>query len=167
MFKLAILFMLSLCSNLLMAQQGKTTPIEFSANTMQFARHLGDDVRKLSGEVVFHHEDTKMYCDSAYLYTATNRFRAFSNIVIHVSDTVSIYGDKLDYDGNLRQAVLTGKVKMVDPQMTLTTNRLNYNMNTNTANYTTGGRIVDAENVLTSLWGFYYADQKQFFSTGM
>jgi lipopolysaccharide export system protein LptA len=140
-----------------------TTPIDFNANSMQFDRRMGEDVRRLLGDVVFIHEDTRMTCDSAYLFTATNSFRAFSNIFIQVSDTVSIYGDRLDYDGNTRVAVLSGKVRMVDPQMTLTTSQLIYDLNSNTANYSTGGRIVDADNVLTSRWGFYYADEKRFF----
>lgn len=144
----------------------KGTPIEFNASSMQFDRRLGQDVRRLIGNVVFHHEDTRMYCDSAYLFTATNSFQAFSNIRIEVSDTLDIYGDRLDYDGNTRQAELRGRVRMVDPQMTLTTDRLKYDMNSNTANYYTGGRIVDDQNVLTSQWGFYYADEKRFFFRG-
>lgn len=159
---LLVLLMLIPVISVFGQQQKKTTPIEFNANSMHYDRNLGADVRRLIGNVVFHHEDTRMYCDSAYLNTASNSFKAFSNIFIQVSDTVSIYGDRLDYSGNTRQAVLTGEVRMIDPQMTLTTNSLIYNMNSNTATYNTGGRIVDADNILTSIWGFYYANEKRF-----
>ncbi len=139
------------------------TPIDWQAGSIQFDRRIGEDVRRLIDDVVFIHEDTKMYCDSAYLYSDANNLRAFSNIVIEVSDTVTIFGDELFYDGNRRWAELTGNVRMKDPQMTLYTEYLEYDLEKNTANYIDGGRIVDAENVLTSIWGFYFADEKEFF----
>ncbi len=143
--------------------QEDRTPIEWEASSMLHDRSIGEHVRRLIGEVVFVHEDTRMFCDSAYLYTADNSLRAFSNIVIEVSDTVTIYGDQLFYDGNRRWAELTGNVRMVDPQMTLYTPYLEYDLEANTATYTRGGRIVDAENELTSQWGFYFADLGEFF----
>ena len=139
------------------------TPIDWEARSVSFDRRLGEDVRRLRGDVVFTHEDTRMYCDSAYLYSAENSLRAFGNIKILVSDTVTIYGDELFYDGNRRWAELTGDVRMVDPQMTLYTEYLEYDLEANTANYIDWGRIVDAENELTSRWGFYFADDKEFF----
>ncbi len=148
---------------LVLLSQDEGTPIDWQASSISFDRRLGEDVRRLKGHVVFIHEDTRMYCDSAYLYSADNNLRAFSNIIIFVSDTVTIYGDELFYDGNRRWAELTGNVRMVDPQMTLYTNYLEYDLEANTANYIDGGRIVDAENELTSIWGFYYADEKEFF----
>jgi lipopolysaccharide export system protein LptA len=144
--------------------EGDTTRVELiHANSMRFDRRIGDDVRRLLGEVHFRHEEANMYCDSAYLFSDSNSLRAFSNVYIQVSDTVSIYGDELYYDGNTRIAEMTGNVKMIDPQMTLTTNFLIYDLELNTANYKNGGRIVDTDNDLTSRWGFYYADEKRFF----
>lgn len=153
---------LLLCSFVGFAQD-ESTPIDWQAKSASFDRQLGEDVRRLKGDVVFIHEDTRMYCDSAYLYSADNNLRAFSNIRILVSDTVTIYGDELFYDGNRRWAELTGNVLMTDPQMMLYTDYLEYDLDANTANYIDGGRIVDAENELTSLWGFYFADEKEFF----
>ncbi|MFO7998236.1 MAG: OstA-like protein [Bacteroidales bacterium] len=145
-----------------LAQQ--PTQIELvHAERMQSGSQIGDDVRRLIDNVQFRHEDAHMYCDSAYLFARTNSLRAFGNVFIQVSDTVSIYGDELFYNGNSRMAELTGGVRMVDPQMTLTTPQLFYDLDANTARYGSGGRIVDADNVLTSNEGFYYADLKHFF----
>ncbi len=143
--------------------QDEKTPIDWEAGTFEFDRRIGDDVRRLIDDVVFTHEDTRMYCDSAYLYSEANSLRAFSNIVIEVSDTVTIFGDKLFYNGNTRWAELTGNVRMIDPQMTLYTEYLEYDLDNNTAVYVDGGRIVDQENELVSRWGFYFADEKEFF----
>ncbi len=139
------------------------TPIDWEAGMIEFDRRIGEDVRRLIDDVVFTHEDTKMYCDSAYLYSQDNSLRAFSNIIIEVSDSVTIYGDELFYDGNRRWVEMTGNVRMVEPGMTLYTEYLEYDLDLNTANYFDGGRIVDQENELFSLWGFYYADDKEFF----
>lgn len=147
----------------MMYPQDERTPIDWEASSFEFDRRIGEDVRRLLGNVVFNHEDTRMFCDSAYLYSEANSLRAFSNIVIEVSDTVTMYGDRLFYDGNRRWAELTGNVRLTDPQMTLYTDYLEYDLDNNTATYTQGGRIVDASNELQSLWGFYYADDKEFF----
>jgi lipopolysaccharide assembly outer membrane protein LptD (OstA) len=145
----------------------RTTRVDLiHADDMRFDRSIAPDARRLIGNVQFKHEDTRMFCDSAYQFTVDNNFNAYGNVFIQVSDTVQIYGDRLYYKGNTRIAELHGNVKMVDNQMTLTTQHLFYNLETNTANYIQGGKIVDAENTLTSKWGFYYADDKNFFFRG-
>ncbi len=151
-------------SGFMLLSADEPTRIELvESDSMMFDRRIGEDVRRLIGNVHFRHEETNMFCDSAYLFSATNSIRAYGNIFIEVSDTVSIFGDELYYNGNTRKAELTGNVEMIDNQMTLTTGHLLYDMNSNTAKYVNGGRIVDAENDLTSIWGFYYADDKHFF----
>ena len=158
-----ILLTVFLCLSGFSALAQEKTPIGFSARSMQFDKRIGEDARRLIDNVHFSHEGTNMYCDSAYLFSQQNRLQAYRNIYIQVNDTVSIFGDRLDYDGNTRIAELTGNVKMIDPQMTLTTGHLIYDLNNSTANYAGGGRIVDKENTLTSRWGYYYVNQKQFF----
>ena len=142
----------------------KTTRVDLiRADDIRFDREIAPDARRLIGDVKFQHDDVLMYCDSAYQFTQANRFNAYGNVHIQVSDSLEIFGDKLYYSGNTRIAELHGNVKMIDNQMTLTTQHLYYNLETNTANYIDGGKIVDAENTLTSIWGFYYADEKNFF----
>ncbi len=163
MTKAPILIIIFLVLTSLTLPQDERTPIDWEASSFEFDRRIGEDVRRLLGDVIFNHEDTRMFCDSAYLYSEANSLRAFSNIVIEVSDTVTIFGDRLFYDGNRRWAELTGNVRMTDPQMTLYTDYLEYDLERNTATYIDGGRIIDASNELQSLWGFYYADDKEFF----
>lgn len=142
----------------------RTTRVDLiRADDIRFDRDVAADARRLVGDVKFQHEDATMRCDSAWQFTVDNRFNAYGNVYINVNDSVDIFGDKLYYNGNTRVAELHGNVKMIDNQMTLTTQHLFYNLETNTANYIDGGKIVDAENVLTSIWGFYYADDKNFF----
>jgi lipopolysaccharide export system protein LptA len=117
----------------------------------------------LRGNVELQHENTFFYCDSANLMRQTNSFRAFQNVHIIINDTVNIYGDSLDYDGNTKIAELYGDVKLVDKKATLYTDYLIFDRNTNIASYITWGRILDAENELLSDIGYYYSNIDEFF----
>jgi len=142
----------------------KNTKIELiKANSLEFDKSLNKEVRRLIGNVVLKHDETFMYCDSAYLYSETNRFDAFSNIHIKVSDSVDVWGDLLKYDGNSRLAELNHNCKMVDNQSTLTSDCLFYDLKNDIAYYNSGGNIDNAENNLKSKIGRYYSKEKMFF----
>lgn len=141
----------------------KVTKIDLvSANTLEFDKRYGSDVKRLIGSVVLKHDNTYLYCDSAYLYSETNGVDAYGNVRI-TSNTVNIESAVLNYDGNTKTAQLHKDVVLNDGQMTLRTEYLTYNTRSNIGNYTTGGKITDPENTLTSKIGYYYANDKQFF----
>ena len=122
------------------------------------------DAQRLIGNVEFEHEGTLMFCDSAYFYDVGNRMEAFSNIRI-IGDSVTVTGNRLNYDGATRLADIIGNVKMVDPSTILTTDRLQYDLATKLACYSTGGKIVSSENKneLTSIFGQYNSKTKLFY----
>ena len=160
LFIVYCLLFIALCQ----AQQPKSARIELlHANTFNFDKNLGNDVRPLIGDVIFKHENYLLYCDSAYLYNERNSLDAFGHVIIRSGDTLTIYGDFLKYDGNTEIALLNNNVKMVDKQMTLTTDKLKYNMKDEIAEYFTCGTLVDPENTLKSKIGYYYAGNKKFF----
>ena len=142
----------------------EATRIELlSANTLEDGGALGKNVRRLIGNVAFKHDNAYMYCDSAHLFADQNNLDAFGSIHIRQGDTLNLYGDMLKYDGNAKLAQLFNNVKLTDRTMLLTTTRMNYDMNTGVSSYTTGGKIVDKDNVLTSQAGYYYSRKKDFF----
>jgi lipopolysaccharide export system protein LptA len=116
---------------------------------------LNPDLQIVVGNVMFRHDNTLLYCDSAYYYEKANSFDAFGNIKISQGDTLFIYGDFLYYDGNTKTARLRHHVRLENRKTTLTTDSLDYNRIINLAYYFTGGKIVDPENTLTSVWGQY------------
>ncbi|UYZ65147.1 OstA-like protein [Hymenobacter weizhouensis] len=122
----------------------------------------GVEIRKIIGNVSFRQGTTLLYCDSAYQYTERNALEAFSNVRIIQNDTITITGDRGTYDGDTRQARLTGNVTMRDPRMTLTTQALDYDLNRNLAYYSTGGHLQDPENTLDSRFGYYNTQSKVF-----
>ncbi len=121
------------------------------------------NAKRIIGNVCFKHDDTFLYCDSAYFYEDMNVIDAFDNIRIIVNDSLSVYGQKLKYDGNTKIAELHNAVRLVDNQATLLTEHLIYKRNTGTANYYHGGKILDKENTLTSEKGYYFTKRKEFF----
>jgi len=105
----------------------------------------------------FKQDFSTLTSDSAYFHPQDNAFDAFGNVVINQGDTLHIFADKLNYNGNTKIAVLTDNVKMVDKDATLTTNHLNYNTATRIGTYTDGGKLVNKDNTLLSKNGYYFA----------
>ncbi len=161
--KTILILVFFICLGLSSFAQKKAKIKLVSADKFTKSAAISKDARRLIGNVVFEHDGAMLYCDSAYLYSATNTIDAFSRVHIKASDSLDIYGDLLNYNGNTKLAELTDNVRMVDKQMTLTTNILHYNMETNVGSYFTGGEIVDAQNKLTSRTGYYYTNNKELF----
>jgi lipopolysaccharide export system protein LptA len=105
----------------------------------------------------FKQDFSTLRSDSAYFYPQDNAFDAFGNVNINQGDTLNIFSDKLNYNGNTKLAILTNNVKMVDRDATLTTDYLTYNTATRIGTYTGGGKLVNKDNVLTSKNGYYFA----------
>ncbi|GAA4101002.1 hypothetical protein GCM10022392_27080 [Mucilaginibacter panaciglaebae] len=106
---------------------------------------------------VFKQDYSTLTSDSAYFYPDQNMVDAFGHVVINQGDTVHIYSDKLNYNGNTKIAVLTDHVIMVDKDATLTTNNFTYNTATRIGTYVDGGKLVNKDNTLTSKNGYYFA----------
>lgn len=119
----------------------------------------GDTKKKVSylKNPVFQQDNATLSCDSAVLYTERNYFEAYKNV--HIQQlTTDIYSDELQYDGNKKQAHLTGNVQMKDPKSLLTTNVLDYNTASKIGTYTTGGKIQTQDVTLTSKNGYYFSN---------
>lgn len=121
------------------------------------------DAKRLIGNVQFLHDSVYMDCDSAWFYSQENAIDAFSNIHIRQGDTLDLYGDTLYYTGNNKLARMRGNVELVDKEITLYTDHLDYKVDSNIAHYFEGGRIVDSTNVLTSELGYYFSNDSLFF----
>lgn len=156
---------ISFCSLLVSSSCFSQSPSKIElihANTLEGDERFGKDVRRLLGNVVFRQDSAYMYCDSAYLFAATNSLDAYGHVRIQQGDTITLTGDMLKYDGNAKLARLFNNITLADRKMVLTTNTMLYNMNTGIADYVDGGKIVDAENILTSTIGNYFSKEKKF-----
>ncbi len=156
MRKLFFLFSLLLLVMQATAQQKSQVQLTSS----QSVRLLGTTTAARFIRPVFTHEGSTLSADSADYNQAANAFDAYGNVVITQPSGTVIYGDKLNYNGNTRIAILTNNVRLLDKDATLTTNHLTYNMASRTGTYYGGGKLINAGNELTSKNGYYFASTR-------
>ena len=141
-------------------QQGTSAPAKekvhlLNADSLTFDAGKSVDYRVLQGNVRFRKDSMYMYCDSAYFYEKNNSLDAYGNVRMEQGDTLFIYGDVLYYDGKEQLAELRNNVRMINRNVTLYTDSLNYDMVDNIGYYFAGGTIVDEKNELVSIYGEY------------
>lgn len=160
-FCIALFIFMALVSN---AQ--KKSKIEIlNANVLEYEELNGLKIKRLIGDVQLKHDDALMFCDSAYIYSNSNTMDAYNNVRIEQGDSLQMFGDSLKYNGDTKVAVLRGDIRLINNDVTLTTNFLDYNRTTNIAYYYGGGKMVNQKenNTLTSGQGYYYTDSESFF----
>lgn len=121
---------------------------------------LTPDFQVLKGNVKFRKEGMWMYCDSAYFYEKTNSLDAFGNVKMEQGDTLFVYADILYYNGMDEIAQLRYNVRMENRDVTLFTDSLDYDIAENLGYYFEGGKLVDKQNELSSVYGQYEPDTK-------
>ncbi|MFI5162488.1 MAG: OstA-like protein, partial [Sphingobacteriales bacterium] len=129
------------------------------SSSVQGVKINGIDLLKVYNGV-FQQDYSILSSDSAYLNQKANTFDGYGHVVINQGDTLHIYSDNLNYNGNTKIAILTSNVRMVDKDATLTTNYLTYNTATRIGTYVDGGKLVNKDNVLTSKNGYYFANSR-------
>jgi lipopolysaccharide export system protein LptA len=122
----------------------------------------GKNIQKLIGRVLLYHDGAFMFCDSAYILEDENAMKAFGRIHIKQGDTLSLYGDQLEYNGNTRIAEVTGRVRLIDQEVSLNTEKLVYDRNSGSAYYAEGGNTISGNDNITSQKGYYYTATKEF-----
>lgn len=129
-----------------------------------FTGETPEQYQVLVGKVQFRKGGMHMYCDSAYFYETSESFDAFGNVKMEQGDTLFVYGDQLLYDGATGLATLYAdagrKVRLINRDVTLTTDIFNYDMEQEVGYYNTGGTLSDKSNTLVSREGEYYPSTK-------
>jgi len=162
MFSRFTLFIVLFLSSVFSLAQ-EPTRIELQhADVSEFSETETGGAGRLSGNVEFKHENTTMFCDTAYLYRKENRLDAYGNVRI-VKEGFSVVTRQMKYDGNTKLAQLFNNVVLRDGIMTLNTTRLDYNMKDDISYYNDSAHIVDGENVITSRHGYYYNKSSDMF----
>ncbi len=120
----------------------------------------------VSGNVKFRQGGMFMWCDSAYYFPDLNSLDAFGHVKMEQGDTLFAYADVLYYDGDERFARLRcgptqREVTLINRDVKLTTDSLDYNVGAEIGWYEYGGRLEDDVNTLTSVYGEYSPATKQ------
>ncbi len=114
---------------------------------------------RYQGHCEFSQNNVRLFCDSAYSYSDSNRVDMFGHVHIIQADTLHLYGDKIRYYGTTRIAKVNGKVKLINKSIVLTTDEMEFDMRQNVGYYNNWGKIIDTSNVLVSKIGRYYSDE--------
>jgi lipopolysaccharide export system protein LptA len=173
-YKLYFLLSFLLISSSLLAQ----SPSDSSAQTVPKRIELiqagllegdvlpsGEPIRIINkdsvSQILFRHENTLLYCDTAQQFLAQNMVIAWGNILLVEGDSLTLTGDSLYYFGDSRLAQVRGEeVVMQDSQVTVVTQFLDYEMTQNLAYYFNGGTVKDDSTTLTSDFGYYNTQTK-------
>lgn len=98
---------------------------------------------------------TEVFCNEARENTLTKDVVATGNVIIKEKGGYTIYGEQLVYTKRTGEVIITGrKVRMVDKETQLETDRLYYNMNNRNARYETWGVVREKSTVLRSRKGY-------------
>ena len=165
--RLFIATLLLLLSQMLVAQQQDTiqrkkTRVHIeNYDLMTYSKSKGD-MQRLIGNVKIRHDSAYFFCDSAYFFEKTNSFDAYQNVHIIVNDSVEIFSDLLNYDGNARFAELFDNVRLKDDSTTLFTEYLTYDRNLRLAAYPDSATTIRGDKTLISCVGYYRDDIKEF-----
>lgn len=136
--------------------------INTRADLLEYDEELLPGAQRLLGHVVFRHENTIGYCDSAYYYEEENYLIAFGKPVrININDSVMLYGKKAYYSGNERIASIARNVEMVHGTAHLYSDSLTYDMRLDVGYYLTGGTMINVDDTLSSLLGHYYTQSEE------
>ncbi|MBN2166938.1 MAG: organic solvent tolerance protein OstA [Marinilabiliaceae bacterium] len=126
-------------------------------------KKYGKGNNAIFGNVKFRHETTDLFCDSAFQYNDSNYISAYGRVHIIQDDSIHLYGDELTYFGNTSIANVRKNVKMINGNVTLLTDFLDYDRKNAVAYYFNRGSVKNAENTLNSNWGFYHPNTNELF----
>ena len=114
----------------------------------------------LVGGVMFYHNGTIITCDSAVRYSE-RRMECFRNVIIN-KDSLYVYGDRAEYNGETNMAyIYSPLIKVVDGDATMYTYNFSYNTLDNVGKFSGGAIVTKGDNRLESQRGYYYADSSE------
>ena len=140
--------------------QKKTRVNILHADDLNYNEHIIANDQRLLGHVNISVNGALMWCDSMYSYS-NNTLDAFGNVHVVRGDTLNMYADFVNYNGNSKLAKARRNVRLIDKKITLTTDSLDYTMANDLASYNYSGTVKDSTNVLNSVIGQYYVNQKK------
>ncbi|OYQ38232.1 OstA-like protein [Flavobacterium cyanobacteriorum] len=160
---LLLLLTFTLCSCLWSQNQKKNSNIIIENS--DFVNMNQDEVPGaivFIGNVSVWHDGVRITCNKAYHFKDENYVKLFGSVKMNQGDSLFMDSRYAEYNGNRKFAYATGNVVMRSPDMTLTTDTVNFDRTIQQAFYNTYGTIVNGENTLKSKSGRYIAGQKKY-----
>ena len=142
-------------------RQGKKSYVHLlHTDITRFDEAIDPEAWILVGNVNFRRDSMYMFCDSAHYYQKRNSFLAFGNVRMEQGDTLFLYGDYLDFDGVTNIARVRNNVRLIDKDIVLETDSLDYDRNRNLGYFFEYGVLRDETGTLSSYYGDYNTDTR-------
>lgn len=163
--QLGLFVLLSMSANVIFGQDTTTVLTKDTvqqviidhADSIELIQTNVDFIRKLLGSVELRQDSIYMYCDSAII-SNKNQVLAGGNVIIQQGDSLNVFADSLNYDGQQKLSTLYSDVVLETNGQQLFTDELNYDLNTKIATYYTGALLTNGTTQLTSKRGYFYTD---------
>lgn len=171
MSRLLLLISLLFVSVPILSQELPTDTLQSRPSKKSYVHLLHTDITRfdeaidpeawiLVGNVNFRRDSMYMFCDSAHYYQKQNSFLAFGNVRMEQGDTLFLYGDYLDFDGVTNIARVRNNVRLIDKDVVLETDSLDYDRNRNLGYFYEYGVLYDGTGTLRSYYGDYNVDTR-------
>ncbi len=161
-----ILFLLFF--NLIHAQEKKIIEI-IEAGSFDRNENLnpGANILKKNNNIRVHlfHDGMNIYSDLALFYKKNNSFKASGNVVLKQGDSLELFSNKLDYDGNLKKIIARGNVDFYNNKTNLKTDILFHDRVAKEIFFEEGGVIKDSLTTIKSIEGKHYLETSKYVFT--
>ena len=124
---------------------------------------LPSNAQRLVDNVYIRHQEILMWCDTAIIYSGTNKVDAIGNVHIEKGDTLHLYANNVFYDGDISFARAWNNVVLINKDVKLYADTLDYDLDNNISYYDDFGRIEDSTTILTSVIGKYFLDENNIY----
>ena len=163
--KLYLSILLILFINLISSQEKKIIQIIEAGSFERNEKKIpGANILKKNDKIRVHllHDGMDIWSDYALFFKKNNSFRANGNVVIKQGDSIKLYSDKLNYDGNLREIIAEGNVDFYNNNTNLKTEILFYDRDLKEIFFQKGGVIKDSLTIIKSIEGRYYLENLKY-----
>ena len=163
--KLYLSILLILFINLISSQEKKIIQIIEAGSFERNEKKIpGANILKKNDKIRVNllHDGMDIWSDYALFFKKNNSFRANGNVVIKQGDSIKLYSDKLNYDGNLREIIAEGNVDFYNNNTNLKTEILFYDRDLKEIFFQKGGVIKDSLTIIKSIEGRYYLENLKY-----
>ena len=161
MIKTCFIIFCLIFSNFLLSQEKNKVDIK-NADFTYVNNEKHPDYWRLVGNVNIYHNETDMFCDSAYYFSTQEKIIAFNNIKITNNDNINLFGNKLNYDGEKGIAIISENVVFDTENKKLKTKKLKYNIVDDIIQYENRSEIIKEDESIISNQGTYFLNEKKY-----
>ena len=163
--KLRLSIILILLFNVLLSQEKKIIQIieagSFDKNELDLP---GANILKKNNDIRVHllHDGMDIWSNYALFYKKNNSFKARGDVVVKQGDSIELYSEKLEYDGNSRKIIAEKNVIFKNNNTTLKTQILYHDRDLKEIYFEKGGVIKDSTNTIKSTEGKYFLENSKY-----